>query len=190
MAKKRAKKEVRKKVSKKVIRKEKLERKEKIPMAPKKPEKKVLNKILIGIIIALVILLIAVTFIYITNKPKDNTTSGTGNSVVESVGTGTAGTAETSNVDMTTKEAKLALCLKEKGAIFYGADWCPHCTNQKAMFGEAVSLLPYIECTTAENAQKCKNAGVSGIPDWRINGKQYLGEKTLQQLASVSGCVY
>jgi hypothetical protein len=27
-----------------------------------------------------------------------------------------------------------AQCLKDKDAKFYGAFWCPHCQNQKAMF--------------------------------------------------------
>jgi thiol-disulfide isomerase/thioredoxin len=38
----------------------------------------------------------------------------------------------------------LASCLKEKGAVFYGAFWCPHCQNQKAMFGKSAKLLPYV----------------------------------------------
>jgi len=34
-----------------------------------------------------------------------------------------------------------AQCLKEKGSIFYGAFWCPHCQNQKTMFGKSQKLL-------------------------------------------------
>lgn len=30
-----------------------------------------------------------------------------------------------------------AQCLKEKDSTFYGAFWCPHCQNQKAMFGKS-----------------------------------------------------
>ncbi len=40
----------------------------------------------------------------------------------------------------------LATHLATTGAKFYGAYWCPHCADQKAMFGPAASLLPYIEC--------------------------------------------
>lgn len=29
-----------------------------------------------------------------------------------------------------------AKCLSEKGVKFYGAFWCSHCANQKAMFGK------------------------------------------------------
>ncbi|HEY4504811.1 MAG TPA: hypothetical protein VJI73_03495, partial [Candidatus Paceibacterota bacterium] len=30
-----------------------------------------------------------------------------------------------------------ANCLKDRGAIFYGAFWCPHCANQKKLFGKS-----------------------------------------------------
>ncbi len=40
----------------------------------------------------------------------------------------------------------LAKHLSASGAKFYGAYWCPHCADQKAMFGQAAALLPYIEC--------------------------------------------
>ena len=31
-----------------------------------------------------------------------------------------------------------AQCLKTQGVLFYGAFWCPHCQNQKALFGFSV----------------------------------------------------
>ena len=41
----------------------------------------------------------------------------------------------------------LAQCLKDKGVIFYGAFWCPHCQNTKKQFGNSAPLLPYVECS-------------------------------------------
>ena len=38
-----------------------------------------------------------------------------------------------------------AQCLKDTGAVFYGAFWCPHCQSQKKLFGSSVKLLPYDE---------------------------------------------
>src|SRR3989338_5665230 len=32
-------------------------------------------------------------------------------------------------------------CLKDKGAIFYGAFWCPHCQKQKSLFGKSKKYL-------------------------------------------------
>lgn len=43
-----------------------------------------------------------------------------------------------------------AQCVKENGAVFYGAFWCPHCQNQKKMFGNSAQYLPYVECSTPD----------------------------------------
>ncbi|MDR5696083.1 MAG: vitamin K epoxide reductase family protein, partial [Armatimonadota bacterium] len=40
----------------------------------------------------------------------------------------------------------LAKHLAASGAKFYGAYWCPHCTEQKRMFGDAARYLTYVEC--------------------------------------------
>ena len=43
-------------------------------------------------------------------------------------------------------EGALARHLRETGAVMYGAYWCPHCTEQKALFGDAAKDVPYVEC--------------------------------------------
>ena len=40
------------------------------------------------------------------------------------------------------KYDEFAQCLKDKGATFYGAFWCPHCQAQKKLFGTSVKFLP------------------------------------------------
>ncbi len=62
-----------------------------------------------------------------------------------------------------------ATCLKDKGAIFYGAFWCPHCKAQKEVFGSSVKLLPYVECSTADGTnqtQICKDKNILSYPTW------------------------
>ncbi len=82
---------------------------------------------------------------------------------------------------------KLALCLKEKGAVMYGTYWCPHCKKQKEMFGEAFKYINYVECT--EVPQKCEEAGIYGVPTWIFkNGTKLEGIQTLEKLKEVSGC--
>ncbi|HUZ92664.1 MAG TPA: hypothetical protein VNG29_01555 [Candidatus Paceibacterota bacterium] len=84
-----------------------------------------------------------------------------------------------------------ASCLKDKGVIFYGAFWCPHCRAQKALFGNAVELLPYNECSNpdASEMQSCKDAGVGSYPTWVFpDGTRLTGEQSLQTLAQKSGC--
>ncbi len=88
---------------------------------------------------------------------------------------------------------QFALCLKDKGVIFYGAFWCPHCQNQKALFGKSVSLLPYVECSTPDGqsqTQICKDKKIEGYPTWEFSdGSRESGEVSLARLAEKTGCV-
>jgi len=84
-----------------------------------------------------------------------------------------------------------AKCLTEKGATLYGAYWCPHCNNQKKLFGSSLKYLNYVECDpNGENAKPelCKQNNITGYPTWIINGTHYEGEQPLQQLSSLTGC--
>ena len=85
-----------------------------------------------------------------------------------------------------------AKCLGEKGAVFYGAYWCPHCQNQKAMFGKSQEFLPYVECSTPDGegqTEICQEKGVQGYPTWEFaDGSRLSGEIPLSQLAEKTGC--
>jgi len=61
-----------------------------------------------------------------------------------------------------------AKALKEKGALFYGAFWCPHCQEQKAEFGTSKKYLPYIECSNPDNTQTqvCIDKKIESYPTW------------------------
>jgi len=86
----------------------------------------------------------------------------------------------------------LAEYLKDEGVLFYGASWCPHCQEQKRLFGASVSRLPYIECgpggPNAPQAPSCSLAGVQTYPTWVIKGRAIVGQVlTLAQLADATG---
>mgnify|MGYP002882682978 CR=1 FL=1 len=85
---------------------------------------------------------------------------------------------------------KLAQHLRDQNIILYNAYWCPHCHDQKEMFGkEAVSYLLLIECASDgkdNKAELCKSKGISGYPSWEINGEIYPGTQTLDELADLS----
>ena len=86
-------------------------------------------------------------------------------------------------------EAELALHLSQSGAVMYGAYWCPHCNDQKALFGDAVALVPYVECDPeGENAQpdRCQAENIQGYPTWIIDGQAYPGVRSLAELADYS----
>jgi len=86
-----------------------------------------------------------------------------------------------------------ATCLKDKGSIFYGAFWCPHCNNTKAAFGSSKSLLPYVECSTPDGKGQekvCKDKGIMGYPTWEfVDGSRLTGEVSLEKLAEKTSCV-
>lgn len=85
-----------------------------------------------------------------------------------------------------------AACLKDRGAVFYGAFWCPHCQATKSLFGRSAKLLPYVECSTPDGksqVQACTDAGVKNYPTWIFaDGSRKVGELTLQQLSELTGC--
>lgn len=85
----------------------------------------------------------------------------------------------------------LAAHLTATGAVMYSAYWCPHCHDQKQLFGkEASAKLKIIECAPdGRNSQAslCASKNIQGFPTWEINGKLDSGQKSLAQLAALSG---
>lgn len=85
-----------------------------------------------------------------------------------------------------------ATCLKERGAIFYGAFWCPHCRDQKTMFGKSASLLPYVECSTPDGngiLAVCREKNIESYPTWDFaDGSRQTGVIPLEMLAEKTAC--
>ena len=85
----------------------------------------------------------------------------------------------------------LAEHLTAVGARMYTAYWCPHCHEQKELFGrQATAKLQVIECAPdGRNSQKelCDAKKIDGYPTWEINGKLDSGVKPLPKLAELSG---
>lgn len=85
-----------------------------------------------------------------------------------------------------------AKCIKDSGTKLYGAYWCPHCNNQKNMFGKSQKYLPYTECSLPERAgqtEACKTAEIESYPTWIFsdNSKEE-GEIVIEKLAEKTGC--
>lgn len=87
----------------------------------------------------------------------------------------------------------LATCLKDKGAVFYGAFWCSHCNDQKKEFGGLVKLLPYVECSTPDGngqTQICIDKKIEGYPTWEFaDGSRLNGKVPLATLAEKTSCI-
>jgi uncharacterized membrane protein len=84
----------------------------------------------------------------------------------------------------------LAEHLTKSDAKFYGASWCPHCMEQKKLFGSSVKRIPYIECSPAGPqgplAEICKEKNIQSYPTWIINGQRTTCVLPLDTLAQLS----
>jgi len=90
----------------------------------------------------------------------------------------------------TPEQKSLSAHLRAKGAVFYGAWWCPVCFQQKNLFGkEAGNSLPYVECDKTDDGRAvCMAAKIRAFPTWELAGKQRLeGVQTIDELKVWSG---
>ena len=96
---------------------------------------------------------------------------------------------------VTTESSPATLALAEhltgSGAVMYSAYWCPHCHEQKELFGkEASDKLNVVECAADgqnNQADLCRSKGLQGFPSWEINGSIESGVASLETLAERSG---
>jgi hypothetical protein len=92
----------------------------------------------------------------------------------------------------THKYDTFAKCLTAHGAKMYGLYWCPHCIEQKKMFGESFRYVDYVECAvkgSREEAVPCKIAGVKLFPSWQFAPEPPKeGVLSLDALSDKTGC--
>jgi len=92
------------------------------------------------------------------------------------------------------KYDSFAKCLASKQAKMYGLYWCPHCADQKRMFGDAFRNVPYIECAVGAPgkgglAPVCQAAGIKLFPSWQFGTEQPKeGVLSLEELSAKTGC--
>jgi hypothetical protein len=85
-----------------------------------------------------------------------------------------------------------AKCLASKQTKMYGLYWCPHCAEQKAMFGKAFQYVPYVECAikgSRELVPECKAANIKLFPSWQFaNNPPKEGVFPMEELSDKTGC--
>lgn len=79
-----------------------------------------------------------------------------------------------------------AQCLTDSGLIMYGTEWCGYCKKQKELFGDSFEFVNYIDCD--KNGNTCTSEGIKGFPTWKINGENYPGVQSFENLGILSGC--
>jgi cyclophilin family peptidyl-prolyl cis-trans isomerase len=109
-----------------------------------------------------------------------------------------AGNALTQNVSLLVADPSIdapdlvafAKALAAGGAIYYGADWCPHCTATKALFEDGKDFLPFVEVTNPDHSlnQIGIDNNITTFPTWVFqDGGRLTGELSLQTLSERSG---
>lgn len=132
----------------------------------------------------LVLIIAAGAIMFVMSSSKTPTPSSSATS--DTPPTEILGTSE-SNV------VQLAQCIKDSGAVFYGAFWCSHCRQQKELFGEeGMAALAYVECSTEDGknqTQVCIDKKIESYPTWEFkDGSRTTGVQTLTQLAEKTSC--
>ncbi|MFT4326191.1 MAG: thioredoxin domain-containing protein [Candidatus Woesearchaeota archaeon] len=79
-----------------------------------------------------------------------------------------------------------AQCTNEAGLVMYGTEWCPHCQNQKGLFGRSFRLVNYVDCD--RDRRTCMEEGITGFPTWKFDGQSYSGVQQLTFLSDLTGC--
>ena len=129
-----------------------------------------------GILVALVVAVLGLGWAAAVNRPAVLTAKG-------------------APIPVTSVSTPSTLALADKltasGAVMYTAYWCPHCHEQKELFGkEATARLKVVECAPdGQNSQAelCQTKKIDGYPTWEINGTLDSGVKPLQKLANLVG---
>ena len=98
--------------------------------------------------------------------------------------------ASPSKVSQEEFRVALAKHLQSIDAKLFGDFTCSHCSEQKSLFGDAISYIDYVEChPEGENPkpQLCESVGVRYLPTWWIKGELHIGLMSLEELARISG---
>jgi cyclophilin family peptidyl-prolyl cis-trans isomerase len=79
-----------------------------------------------------------------------------------------------------------AKALTDSGTRFFGAAWCPHCTDQRQLFQDGGKFLPFVEVTNPDRTpnQVAIDEGVTEYPTWEFpDGTRLTGVQSLQTLS-------
>ena len=91
------------------------------------------------------------------------------------------------------KMDEFAQCLAKKNLVMYGSFLCPHCDDQKKLFGDSFKYVHYVECSAMglpQDRNACKLAQIRFTPTWILpSGERLVGVQTLKQLSDKAGCM-
>lgn len=85
---------------------------------------------------------------------------------------------------------QFAIALGDAGVEFFGAGWCPACTQQKELFDDGKDNLPFIEVTNSDRSLNSIGIAenIQTFPTWKFpNGTVLTGVQSLETLSQESG---
>ncbi|MFU7561922.1 Ig-like domain-containing protein [Roseiconus sp. JC912] len=85
---------------------------------------------------------------------------------------------------------QFAKALDAAGVTFFGAGWCPACSEQKALFEDGYKYLPFVEVTNSDRTinQVGIDNNITAYPTWVFpDTSRETGVLTLQQISDRSG---
>ncbi|MEM7560430.1 MAG: peptidylprolyl isomerase, partial [Planctomycetota bacterium] len=83
-----------------------------------------------------------------------------------------------------------AQAIRDSGTRFFGAGWCPACTEQKELFEDGGKFLPFEEVTNPDRSlnQLGIDENINVFPTWQFpDNTRAEGVLTLQELATRTG---
>jgi hypothetical protein len=87
---------------------------------------------------------------------------------------------------------QFAQCLTARQAKMYGLYWCPHCQDQKELFGGSFNYVNYVECGIEgvhDETAECKAAGAKLFPSWKFGDAPLReGLVSMDGLSEKTGC--
>lgn len=85
---------------------------------------------------------------------------------------------------------RLARFMAENGMVLYGSYQSTDTKKQKDLFGDSAKYLDYVECDASgpnANPDECISQKIDIYPTWLYQGKQYVGIKSLGEIAEITG---
>ena len=133
-----------------------------------------------GLIVALTILIGGLIWSNNVDPSKANDISNTSDKVSPIITTSSS-----------PQKIKFARFLSDNNIKMFSAYWCPHCHDQKQLFGKkAVKELTIVECAKDgkdNQYELCREKEIQGFPSWEIKGEIFSGVKDLNDLAIMTG---
>lgn len=83
-----------------------------------------------------------------------------------------------------------ARALDQAGVTYFGAAWCPFCTQQEELFEDGGDFLPFVEVTNPDRSLNSvgQAEGIQTFPTWDFpSGERITGIMTLAEIATASG---